>query len=297
MKRAIYLAIMALLVSAPMVLADDPPSGVSAAGDKTTLLFDRGLPIINLNNDAGAFRSNISWADAEASSTPTEYWLPGDDFTISKPGKHGIRTIRVWIVGDVPDGIGDEQGDEQRGKDAEGQDQGEHRGHGRTHLTLWGGIFGSAIAPISKTYSVTPVTYVNGEIYQGWSGAWSQINQVDFAVDFELKGGQTFQFFVDGPWQLLDPTKPFDSATNPYANPFLHASNSGLSGSRQDGSDDFFLWLHRNNGNNVAVDTWNSGTGAGTLCAPTSLLCPGWDKPSDGNVQVFGRVQKGQDKH
>jgi hypothetical protein len=225
---------------------------------QSTMLVDRGLPTSNLNNAAGTNRSNVSWADFETSSPPTEYWLPGDDFSISASGKYKIDTIRVWIVGDVPGG---------KGKD------------GKTHLTLWGGTVDKGVDAISHDYSVTPVMYTDGTSYQGSSGAFYPINQVDFKVNVDLTDGQSFAFFIDGPWQ---------PGSGGYENAFLHASNRLLSGSPQQGANDWFLWLHRKAGTTLSIDTWNSGTGAGTLCAPDSP-CPGWDKASDGNVQVFGR--------
>jgi hypothetical protein len=97
------------------------------AAEKTTMLFDRGLPTANLNWAAGGNMSNVAWADSEMSidpktGYPMEYWVPGDDFKIAQPGKYRIKTIRVWIVGDVPDGKGHKGGHSNK-----------------THLTLWGG--------------------------------------------------------------------------------------------------------------------------------------------------------------
>jgi len=60
----------------------------------------------------------------------------------------------------------------------------------------------------------------------------------------------------------------------------LHASNAPLSGSPQTGANGVFLFL----GNDGTVYTWDSLTGAGTYCPG----CSGWNKVSDGNVQVFG---------
>ncbi len=274
MKTPTLLGMGALfLASSLAVWADDP----------TTILFDRGLPTANLNDAAGPLRCNVAWADWEASvdpktGYPAEYWVPGDDFTISTAGKYKIKTIRVWIVGDVSAGGG------------QGHDDGDNRPHDKAHLTLWGGTVSSGVGPISSSYAVTPVKYSDGSDYQGSSGAFRQINQVDFSVNVELRGGETFTFFVDGPWKLYVPSDP----NGGYVNASLHASNRLLSVSKQEGANDWFLWLHRNGGTTVGIDTWNSETGAGTLCPPDSP-CPGLDKPSDGNVQVFGRLQGGHD--
>ena len=76
--------------------------------------------------------------------------------------------------------------------------------------------------------------------------------------------------FLDGP------AIPSDSD---FRGPRLHASNGPLSGSIQTGADDTFLFL----GNDGTVYTWNTLTGEGTYCPG----CVGWNKTSDGNVQVF----------
>jgi hypothetical protein len=267
MKKLILVSIGVLLLA----LA----TGVFA-GETTTMLFDRGLPTAN-QNAADASRSNIAWADNETSidpktGYPVEYWVAGDDFTISHPGKYKIRTIRVWIVGSVPD-IGG------------APDKGEKRE--KNHLTLWGGTVSKGVGQISHNYTVTPVTYSNGESYVGSLGRTTQINQIDFDVDFDLQGGETFTFFVDGPWVLFDPIHP----TQGYVNASLHASNRKLSGSLQEGANDWLLWLHRKDGATLSIDTYNSKTGEGTLCPPDNP-CPGWDKPSDGNVQVFGQIKQ-----
>jgi len=120
-------------VSVPQALADD-------------LLFDRGLPTANLNNDAGASRSNVSWADNESTSNPAQSWLPGDDFTLAS--NSNVNKITVWIVaggtsspGSIPTG-----------------------------LSLWGGTAGSQIAQISTSPVVSQTHYVGGQSYQGYSG-------------------------------------------------------------------------------------------------------------------------------
>lgn len=48
-----------------------------AAG--STQVVDRGLPDDNLNNAAGASRSNVAWAFYGG-------WVAGDDFTVGQPG-------------------------------------------------------------------------------------------------------------------------------------------------------------------------------------------------------------------
>jgi len=139
-----------------------------------------------------------------------------------------------------------------------------------TGLSLRGGVAGGTIGVISSTYTATAVTYTNSESYQTSGGAFLTLYQIDFSVNISLNGGVTYQYFLDGP--------PIASGTD-FQGASLHASNAALSGSTQTGADDTFLFL----GNDGTVYTWNSQTGAGTYCPG----CVGWNKTSDGNVQVF----------
>jgi hypothetical protein len=208
------------------------------------LLVDRGLPTANLNDAAGASRSNVQWADNEATSDPATFYRPGDDFTIAGSGAYTVNTIRVWSTDN-------------------------------TGLSLLGGLADGPITLQSSAFTSTPVTYVGGEGYQGNSGAFSQIYQIDFSVSIALNGGQTYQFFLDGPKVLYDPL----DASKGYVDAFLHASDKDTSGSTQEGADDVFLWLAPDG----TVKTWFSGTGGGT-----SGWGSGNNVNSDGNVQVFG---------
>src|ERR1035437_7580334 len=61
------------------------------------MVFDRGLPTANLNNAAGANRSNVAWGDYTPSGG--ENWAIGDDFNLGMAGSVGITDLRVWIVG------------------------------------------------------------------------------------------------------------------------------------------------------------------------------------------------------
>lgn len=142
-----------------------------------------------------------------------------------------------------------------------------------TGLSLRGGVAGGAIGVISSSYTATSVTYANSESYQTAGGAFLTLYQLDFTVNIPLNGGVTYQFFLDG---------PAIASGNDFQGAYLHASNAALSGSTQAGANDTFLFL----GNDGTVYTWNSATGAGTYCPG----CSGWNKASDGNVQVFAVV-------
>lgn len=211
-----------------------------------SLVFDRGLPTDNLNNAAGASRSNIQWADWEATAVPSTFYRPGDDFTLAGTGTYNITTIRVWS------------------KDSTG-------------VSLLGGVAGGSIGLQSSSFTSTLVSgYAGGSGYQGSSGGFTPVYQIDFNVNIAVNGGQTYQFFLDGG------LKPSGSG---FENAAIHASNAPLSGSPEAGADGTFLYLAPDG----SVQTWMSGPpGGGTLYAQG--WTPGWDKNSDANVQVFGTV-------
>ena len=217
---------------------------ITTLSARAELLFDRGLPTLNLNLAAGANRANIAWADSEATAAPLEYWLPGDNFTLSGSGPFLVNTIRVWTIGNS------------------------------NNLSLLGGLGGGIIDSLSTTYTATPVTYSGATTYENTAGAFIDLYQVDFTVNLTLDAGQTYNFFVSGPWTFV--------ATDDFRNTPLHSSNGALSGSPQQGADGTFLWLHVDGADQV-VETWQTGTGLGT-----SGFGAGWDKNSDGDVQVFG---------
>ncbi len=197
------------------------------------LLVDRGLPTINLNNAAGADRSNVSWT--EPTGPNGEHWVDGDSFTNTSAQTWRLSSIRVWAV--EPN---------------------------ITSASLWGGIAGSTVALLPGAGTISNTSYVGGADYQGYSGKFYKIQQIDFAVDITLAAGETFQFFLDG-------------AGGDYPSPFSHASNAGLSGSPQDGADGKLLWGTINGGSFTVGGEWTS-------------LGNGWDKASDINVQAFGNA-------
>ena len=211
----------------------------SKVASAAVLVFDRGLPNANLNNVAAANRSNFMWADVE--TAPVTPFLPGDDFTLPGVGPVNVLRIRVWSTTNAG-------------------------------LSLRGGLAGSPITLISNTFTATPVTYANAQTYERAGGGFLPLFQIDFTVNLALNGGDTYQYFLDGP-----PVP--DAVLGDFHGAFLSASNAPLSGSTQQGPDGILLFL--DNGGNVL--TWNAQTGAGTYCPG----CVGADKVSDGNVQVF----------
>jgi len=207
-------------------------AAMSASAD---LLVDRGLPTENLNNAAGADRSNVAWAFTQYTSS--DYWLVGDTFQNTSSQTWSINSIRLWTVGQTDTAI------------------------------LRGGIDGSTIGIISDATYADP----SSSLYQGSSGSYIAMHQIDFAVNIILAPGQTYDFFLDG-----------SGAEAGIIVPFVHASNAALSGSPQDGADNLMLGAEVVNGvvDPLSVGTWTSDANvAGGQ---------GWDKASDVNVQVFG---------
>ena len=214
-------------------------SGIASASP--VMLFDRGLPTANLNNAAGANRSNVEWAFFADPSTPADRYLVGDDFTIGGAGNYLVSTLRVWSSSS-------------------------------TDLSLWFGPEGGSIVHLIGAPTVTAVTYANGSGYQGNSGNFGQLFQIDFSLDQVLSGTTTYQFFLDGPMEPAGGAPPYTDINNA----FLHSSNAALSGSTQQLADNLMLY-----GGSLGTGTPDIGT--------WSPLADGaWDKTSDANVQIFG---------
>jgi hypothetical protein len=139
------------------------------ASAASVLASDRGLPTDNLNNAAGADRSNVAW------SFGADY-VTGDTFSVGAPGESWVVTgVRTWNIG--PEGVAfeDEFSD----------------------VTLYLGDGG--IAPVPADVGHTAVTYADGTGYQGTFGAFRQLWQNDFTgLAYEVEGGQTYYAAADG---------------------------------------------------------------------------------------------------
>ena len=213
---------------------------ISGTATASIVLVDRGLPTANLNNAAGSNRSNVAWTEGTDPSQPDVSWVDGDTFKNNSNLDWSIDTIRMWTV--EPS---------------------------MTSATLWGGVDGSDMAIVSGAGSISPVKYSTGAEYQGGSGTFYAMQQVDFAVNIILAAGQTYDFFLTG-------------IGGTYPAPFAHASNAALSGSPQDGADGSILWAKVDSSGLVVCGPWASNVNYGNGAS--------WDKVSDLNVQVFGNV-------
>src|ERR1035441_5920903 len=145
------------------------------------MVFDRGLPTANLNNAAGASRSNVAWAFGQ---DPGEYYATGDTFNFGTAGQtYTITDLRVWIVGSgtTPlSGI-------------------------FNSLTLSGGGFTPTAVNDISTVSTTgdsnvgiqAVQYAGGSTYQGTSGSYIDLFQVDFLnLNWTVNCDTTDSFFL-----------------------------------------------------------------------------------------------------
>jgi hypothetical protein len=214
-----------------------------------TMVFDRGLPTANLNDTAGANRSNVAWGDAY----DTKSWATGDDFNLGMAGNVQITDLRVWIIGTDSQPLSTMWSD----------------------LTLFGGDTTAASVNVLTPTSVviSPATYADGSTYQGSLGGSINIWQVDFHLNWLVDGSTTHTFFVGG-----TPTQANVGIYGVGVSPSLHASNAALSGLPQQGADDLFREISYTGSTIDHFGTWDS--------APV-LGGGGWDKSSDINVQIF----------
>ena len=86
-------------------------------------------------------------------------------------------------------------------------------------------------------------------------------------LNWQISGGTEYRFGVGGVGRQI----PGFDFFYPWYN---HASNASLSGSPQEGADNLFLEFGAMGGFLGSLDTDGNG----------------WDKSSDVNVQIFGRV-------
>jgi hypothetical protein len=217
------------------------------------LVVDRGLPSSNLNDAAGASRSNVRWGWHD-------HGFLGDDFTLGAAGEHWvIDSVRTWAV---PGGAGatfSHLGDYF-------QDVRLHIGQSdvtpvaTAQLTAGSNETGNANVRVSDASE-------NGALMYDDFGTPLHIWQVDFTnLGLAVDGGVKVRFGVWGMGRAIPGDT--DGKTFMWYN---HASNAALSGSRQDGADGVMLLFDA------------AGRAEGTHNAQGN----GWDKPADINVQVI----------
>ena len=218
---------------------------------QAALIVDRGLPDQNLNNAAGADRSNVAWAfNGE--------FLAGDDFSLGAvaPGNRSWRIdrISVWQIGGNPT-LGDKF-------DSISLFLGRDDGSSVDKVST-ANLAGNATD--NGDVTVSQVTYPGtGTTYQGSSGTFLNMWQVDFD-NLGLYDPGSYLFAMGG-------EGPDDPLT------FNHASNAALSGTPQQGADNRYRWFS-GTGANASI------TPGGFIDSNGN----GWDKSSDINIQVFAQ--------
>ena len=246
-KRALLVP-LGLLVVMPAFAAD------------SVLVVDRGLPKTNLNNASGSARSNVRWGW-------NDNGFLGDDFTIGSAGEQWvIDSIRTWAV---PGGAGatlQHIGDFY-------QDVRLYFGQGDVSPVSTAQLSSGSDVSSNAAVKVSDATQ-NGALLYDDFGTSLRIWQIDFNnLGLSVEGGAKYSF---GVWGMGRAVPGKDEHVFSWYN---HASNAGLSGTKQDGADGQMLLF------NVA----------GRLEGPHNAEGNGWDKPADINVLVFAhRVDQGQ---
>lgn len=256
MKRRTAFAVMTSLLA--VALACDPAGAVET-------IIDRGLPVENLNNAAGVMRSNVSWTG------PDDGWFSGDTFVMPDlpPGTNWtIETIRIWSPA-IPVNSGLKLADIYHSITLYGKQAGTGSGDPFPQLAS-----GTIVDNTSDNPNIvfTPVYYdtAGTTSYQGENGEFWQIWQVDFTnLNWVVPPSAQIQFGVDA---------AAVSVTDFWYN---HASNAANGGVPADGADGKLWYFNAFDSTEVPCVSTEGGENAD--------LCP-WDKPSDINVQVFGRA-------
>lgn len=251
-------------------------AGAAQAEAASVVVVDRGLPMANLNNAAGADRSNVAW-DYQGYG-----WFAGDDFTIAAPGKWKVDSITFWLI---PVNGASANNDADMGNDTP-----YFLGDVYDSLAFYLGSAAASSVPLlasgaftagsndtdNANISINRVQYAgaNGQYdYQGSSRDFIQMYEVTLTgLDLVLDGGVTYRFGAEC-------RGPNDSATGgpwgTYTLCMSHATNAALAGSPQEGADNLYAAFY--------VD----GLGGPALYdSPANSLGNGWDKSSDINIRV-----------
>jgi hypothetical protein len=227
-----------------------------------TTIFSRPLPdSTNVNNGAGANRSNVTWANQVSGGT---VFLVGDEFDLSlTPNPFGawrIDSISVWEVANT--GISSATSISPPVGSAPQTEF--------SSLTLFGGDAFGTLTPLSSTYTSQFVQYApTGLNYQGSAGGFFPIYEITFSnLNLVVPATADIGFAVNA----------VPNGNNIF---FIHASNAPLSGTPQIGADGFF--------ENYCTDTPTPvGATTASYCALIDSNGNGWDKSNDINVLVTG---------
>jgi hypothetical protein len=239
-----------------------------------SLIYTNALPVNNLNDAAGALRSNIAFGESD----PT-YAFDGDSFTLSSPAV--IGSITTWSVAS---NYGEALGVEFSQIDLY------FRIAGGTWELLASGTPDTAYDVPSNPLGVgdsnpdithTQVSYVGAvtpaDSYEGdgTPGVYYPLWQNTFSdLDLTIQTGVTYQFAVNGVGASPDPSTGYGYWYNAF-------SNGPLSGSIQNGADGTYLRC-----NYTAPGSYIPASGPCFVEDP--LADSTWNKGADMDVELDG---------
>jgi hypothetical protein len=249
--KTISLKMIIVFSAAAMMLA--------AVAAQAAMLVDRGLPTINLNNAAGANRSNVAIAEP---ASPDVTVFDGDTFTVQGTQTWKVDTISLWFVGYGANNNTNLTDDT-------------YLGNYYNNLSLYVGTGGNltrvSLASFSPGTDTTSNPDVVGTRVQYNGGVGTQLDESASWTIVQLDFNNLNLYFAPGT------TVQFGMYATGSDITYTHASDAALSGSEQDQADGVF--------NRFVLD---SPTAAHFLDAPNGQLL--WGKPTDINVQVEGSV-------
>src|ERR1035441_8274660 len=126
------------------------------------IIFERALPTANLNDAAGANRSNIAWAPGDST------YILGDDFTLASDSV--VNSLSVWEISN--NGI---------------------------PTTEFGSLslYAGADPHLSLISSIYSSSLVSGYQYQGSSGAFYDVYKITFSgLNWSVPGGVLYDFGI-----------------------------------------------------------------------------------------------------
>jgi hypothetical protein len=126
------------------------------------ILFERALPTANLNDAAGANRSNIAWAPGDST------YILGDDFTLASDSV--VDSLSVWEVS-----------------------------NGASPATEFGSLslYAGADPDLSLISSIYSSSLVSGYQYQGSSGNFYDVYKITFSgLNWSVPGGVMYDFGI-----------------------------------------------------------------------------------------------------
>ncbi len=240
-------------------------------------IIDRGLPVLNINDQVGLARVNVTW-----DGDPPEF--SGDHFTLPEldpDDRWVITTITTWMSPGATAAETD--------NDLDFSDEPYVLSNDFQSLSLYLEIDGVLAVKSSGSFlpgtdltsnqeiSIQRVQYVHAteHDYQGRSGQYLPLYEVKFTgLDIHVPGNTMIKFGVDG-------------TSNTGENWYNHSSNKDGGGVPADQSDDLYMYFE--NLGPSFLGTWNSDRNG----PPGTYGGGGARISTDINVIVDGYVQLG----